>query len=184
MALKKCTQDICLECRESRGKCCCQDDTIIPLGINDVNNILSNGYAMNDFLRVVEYRPEEFLSQEDWWQQSFYEKDGKFFRLAIKLKNEICTFLEDGKGCLLGKNRPDMCKIYPFSIDPNNQIIFEPQAKKYCFIGQNIDEVAEGLNNIRETPERIRQYYDSIRTDCINNKFEYFRIINQLLVKP
>ncbi|MDI6806616.1 MAG: YkgJ family cysteine cluster protein [Candidatus Aenigmarchaeota archaeon] len=71
--------------------------------------------SVEDLLRLEEYKLEEILD---------FEKNDLFFRNV----DSKCIFLRDNL-CSIYDKRPDICKLYPFKVEPSNvaenEIIFK-----------------------------------------------------------
>ncbi len=46
--------------------------------------------------------------------QIYYYWDGEHYRLQMRFVRASCVALAPGKGCILGEDRPLICKVWPF----------------------------------------------------------------------
>lgn len=171
------TFPICLECRGSQRNCC--QDNLVPLTIEDIDRIVSLGFKTHQFIVAGEYAAEDLEGQEDWWVDSMIRIGDKFYK--INTRNDAdgdCFFLKDGQGCILGGDRPTVCKIFPFWVY-DGEIGFEKGEEDFCFFGGQ--GIKLGLMNIQETETSIRAYFEKIREDCLQNKRRHEEILRNAL---
>ncbi len=123
----------CLQCAGNEESCCAE--SYVPLTIADIDAILELGHTLEEATQAGEYYEEYLDDAEPWWRASMTEIEGRLFRVTTR-KNERaqCVFLREGEGCLLGANRPRVCKIYPFWVDESGAIIVEPGEEECCNI--------------------------------------------------
>lgn len=163
-----------------KDSCC--NEANVPLTIKCMQQIINSGYKLEDFVVAGEYCEEDIEGTERWWRDSMLKKGNKFYKQNIQRKpNKDCIFLKEGKGCILGKKRPLICKIYPFWISKNGRIIYEPGEKEYCLLGIRDYSVPEAMRAIGENGKKIKSYFNLIKKDCIKNKKEHAEIIRFLL---
>lgn len=183
MNKKAFTLNQCLECKDHQ-KNCCSDAPRVPLTIKDIKAIESMGFNRNEFLIAGEYLPGKMWGEEGWWRDGMVVIRRKSFKINTKkTKNGKCIFLKDGVGCILGKNRPFVCKIYPFWVDDKGKIGWEPGEKEYCYMGKNGLSLEETIRAIKETPMTIRKYFNEIKKDCMDTKEKHRRILLALIKK-
>jgi len=66
-------------------------------------------------LEVSEISPQYFEHLSDPEMiQVYYPWGGSYFRVQTKFLNGSCIALKPGKGCVMQKTRPLMCKVFPF----------------------------------------------------------------------
>lgn len=172
------TSNHCLQCSKIREPCCSNPQA--PLTIKDIEYIVSKGFEIKDFVELVEYTIDEFENGEDWWKESMIKIEDKFYRPCIKVNSKGCVFLKDGEGCILGKNRPLFCKIYPFWIDENNKLIYLDSDDSCLIVVKNI-ELKKALEYIHESDESIRKYFEEIKYDCINRINDERKIVEKII---
>ncbi|MFA5855839.1 MAG: YkgJ family cysteine cluster protein [Candidatus Pacearchaeota archaeon] len=168
-AKKEFAPNICLECvKKDSG--CCSSYPFIPLTIKDIERIKKLGYKLEDFVLVQKYRKNMIDTSEKWWADGFVNHDKKKYKLTVKKKKDnSCVFLKQGKGCTLGKNRPFVCKIYPFWVDSKGKVIYERDEEKDCLLGKRNVPIKHAVEMIGEKRKLIKKYRKEIRKDCIEN---------------
>lgn len=179
---KKTSWHTCLNCKELQKSCCTLG---VPLTMQDIRLIELLGFKLDEFAEPEEWYKDEIEGCEDWWEASMAKIDGKMFRLHIKEKKDgNCFFLKHGEGCILGDNRPLHCKIYPFWVDEETNIVeYDDQDEKHCHFHRNGTPLKEGVKLVNETEETVKEYFSKIKADCIKNKDKYKEIILKLLKK-
>ncbi|MGV7929194.1 MAG: YkgJ family cysteine cluster protein [Spirochaetota bacterium] len=172
----------CLQCAGNEESCCAE--SYVPLTIADIDAILELGHTLEEATQAGEYYEEYLDDAEPWWRASMTEIEGRLFRVTTR-KNERaqCVFLREGEGCLLGANRPRVCKIYPFWVDESGAIIVEPGEEECCNIAAGAVPVERGIRMIDESPESILEYYREIRRDCEENGARHRELLVRLLEK-
>lgn len=178
---RKLTRHICLECSKKQATCCSLG---VPLTIEDVNRITALGYKLENFAEPGEWKKDEIEGNEDWWENSMVEVDGKMYRLHVKESgegdDEKCFFLKEGEGCVLGDKRPLHCKMYPFWIDEGH-IAYDDPEDKFCPLNKGIMPLKESMELLHETEESLKEHYQKIKEDCIKNKEKHKELILKLL---
>lgn len=172
------TQPTCLRCSEQQVTCC-NDNPRVPLTISDVTRISSLGYQ--DFLTVGEYDPESLKEDEPWWVQGMTVVDGRHYRLNVVKHEGVCRFLNPGHGCLLGGDRPAVCKIFPFWVLPTGEIGYEPGEENFCTMSRTGVPLLKAVLKMGETDSSIRGYFEEIRTDSTAYPIRHARLICKLL---
>lgn len=177
------TFPICLEhYKISKDSCC--NDANVPLTIRCIGNIEALGHTLEDFAVAGEYDEEDIRGNEEWWIDSMFKKGNKFYKINVKRRtNKDCIFLKKEKGCVLGENRPVVCKIYPFWINENGKINYEEGEKEYCPLGITECSVPQAMKLMGETEKGIRSYFELMKEDCIKNKRRHIEILLSLLNK-
>ena len=172
----------CLQCAGIRESCCAE--SYVPLTMADLNAILDLGYTLEEAAEAGEYYEEYLEDAEPWWRAGMTEIDGRLFRLTTR-KNERsqCVFLREGRGCVLGERRPRVCKIYPFWVDGQGEIVVEPGEEECCLIAGSAASVERGIRMIDESPESIMEHFMAIRRDCEENKERRRELLLRLLGK-
>ncbi len=171
--------NICKTCLKNK-KGCCADSPRVPFTVRDIKNIIAKGFNLYDFAISSEYKIDK--NDEDWWGKSFIKIKDKFYKLNVRKINGKCFFLKDGEGCVLGDNRPLVCKIFPFWIR-NDEIVYESKNARDnfgCMINEDNFSVANGLKLINETEKDIKKYFAGIKKDCLRNKNEHKKIVREL----
>lgn len=113
----------------TRNKCikCCIETSMI-LSNDDIKSIEGMGYDKNYFVRI----------KEGW--------------LKLKNKNGRCVF-HNGKICLIYKNRPEGCKIYPliFNEEYGSAVIDEecPYKDSFKFNSEDINELYDLITKLK-----------------------------------
>lgn len=183
---RKTTSHSCLECSKNQITCCTLG---VPITISDIDRIISLGYKLEDFAEPGEWDDEELEGNEDWWVNSVTEVDGVKYKIHLKEANDEdeddgrCIFLRDGEGCVLGDNRPSLCKLYPFWVEEDGKLVYDDLDEHFCPINKNILPIEEALKLLNETEQTIKEHYKKIKEDCINNKEKHRELILKLLKK-
>ena len=119
------TNHICVKCSHMQ-ETCCADSPRVPFTANDLERLISLGHKVEEFAVAGEYTEEDFRGEEDWWEKSMIDIGGKFYKVNVRKKEDgSCHFLDKEKGCVLGSNRPAVCKIYPYWMNDKGSIIWE-----------------------------------------------------------
>ena len=176
------TNHICRICYHMQDTCCA-DSPRVPFSISDIDRITSLGHRLEDFAIPGEYAEEDFRGEEPWWEASMVKINGKFYKLNVRTKGNACHFLDPDKGCTLGKNRPDVCKIYPFWIYQEDEVTYEDREEVTCFIQNRGSSVSYAMTSIGETADSIRKYFNNIRKDCIENNEQHRGLLLRLMGK-
>jgi Fe-S-cluster containining protein len=166
------TLPICLQCIEKQRSCC--EDVRVPLLIEDIDRILAKGHKLEDFAIAGEYPPEDRVG---WWAENMIEIDGKLFKPNIKEIDGKCVFQQNG--CIIGKDRPLICRMYPFWAE-TNEVLYEADEEKSCYFGKCGSDIEQGLRHTGETKESILDYMARTKADCKRVK-EHERIIIKLI---
>ncbi|HDP80238.1 MAG TPA: YkgJ family cysteine cluster protein [Spirochaetes bacterium] len=170
----------CLSCPDKSENCCV--GSYVPLTLRDVDAIRELGYDLAGAVQASEYFAEYLVDDEDWWRDSVTGVGGRLYRLTTKKREDgACVFLEEGKGCLLGPRRPVVCKIYPFWVDHRGGIIYEPGEEECCYIASGSYTLEEGIALIDESPGSIREYFQAIRQDCLENHDRHRELVETAL---
>jgi Fe-S-cluster containining protein len=182
-ANKEFAPNICLECVQ-KNKGCCSNYPFIPLTLKDIERIKKLGYSNEDFVLVQKYRKDWIETSEKWWVDGFVSHDDKNYKLTVKKKkDDSCVFLKQGKGCVLGKNRPFVCKIYPFWVYSNGKVVYERDEKNACLLGKNNVPIKHAVEMIGEKRKLIKNYRKEIRKDCIENKIKSKILVCSMIKK-
>ncbi len=173
-------QNTCLECSKHQDTCCFHVN--VPLTLEDIQKIESKGFKKKEFIILGEYDKEDFLGEEKWWEDSIISSRGKFFRINVAHDSKgKCFFLREKEGCILGKDRPAVCHIFPFWVEEKSgKVGFEPPANKFCHMEKKEIPVKLALKCMDETEESIKYYFNSMREDCLKNKTEHYKILKEL----
>ena len=171
----------CLECSKFQVTCC-NCAPFVPFTIKDIERIKKLGFKEKDFVVLHNYSNYHISGNEKWWKESFVKIKNKNYKLNVKKLNKNCFFLNPGKGCILGKSRPFVCRIYPFWIR-NNKIVYEPGEKKECNLGMKNVSIKKAMKILDENPKKIKKYFSEIKNDCIQNKEKHREIVLRLLEK-
>ncbi len=170
----------CRTCTENSENCCV--GSYVPLTIRDIMAIEELGYDLEYVLQVSEYFPEYMRGDEEWWRDSTIAIDGRLYRMTTRKDvRGKCVFLKEGEGCLLGTRRPAVCKIYPFWVDNRNVIVFESGEEDCCPIAAGAHTVEEGIRMIDESPGSIREYYYTIKQDCLEQVERHRELVERFL---
>ncbi len=171
---------ICLECSKKQRNCC--QDNRVPLTLEDINTITSLGFNFFDFAIAGEYDVEDFINEETWWKNSMITIDNKHYKINTRNDNKgNCIFLKSGLGCTLGKNRPSVCKIYPFWVNDKDEIVYENGEDELCYFGRKKLTALEGAKLVREDEKSLKSYFEKIKNDCIENKEKHQELILKIL---
>jgi Fe-S-cluster containining protein len=178
---KPITFPVCAEhYKDTKDSCC--NNANVPLTINCLQNIITLGYVLEDFSVAGEYSKEDIQGTEKWWMSSMFKRGNKFYKINVRRKpSGNCIFLKEGGGCVLGKNRPAVCKIYPFWVDKKGKIDYEEGEKEYCYLGTRGYSPPKAIKMMGETPKTIKSYFELMKRDCINNKEKHREILLNLL---
>ncbi len=178
---KTINHDLCLQCSQYRQTCCNFTDHYIPLLIEDMQKILALGYKVQDFMVASEFEEDDLSEEEDWWKQSLVKIADKYYQISILSKGEAgCLFLKNGQGCTLGKQRPAICRLYPFWFDKNKQLKYQDD---FCEAYKQKISFEDCMKIMGEKEEDIKEYYAKIRTDFIQKKPKYEQLTKLLLDK-
>jgi Fe-S-cluster containining protein len=171
---------VCMECVQKQPACC-NDAPLVPIGIKDVERIVSLGHKTEDFVFAKEYDISEYFDAEPWWKDSFTEIGGKHYRMNVKKDSRgHCFFLKEGEGCVLGKERPAICKIYPFWVY-DDKVEFEKGEIEECHACRKLGSVQSVMGALGENKQSIRSYFNEFRQDCEKNRKEYEKILRNAL---
>lgn len=153
--------------------------------MEDVRRIESLGYRIQDFAIPGKYSKTEVIDDKDWdywWKNSFIKIEDIYFKLNMKNKeNSQCMFLVDGQGCILGENRPFICRLYPFWINKRNHLLVYEPGEDYCYLIKNRVPLFDSVSLLHETSNSLKDYYLKIREDCIKNRSYHRQILISLL---
>lgn len=179
---RKLTRHSCLECSKKQATCCSLG---VPLTIEDIERITSLGYKFEEFAEPGEWEKDEVEGNEDWWEQSMVDIDGTLYRIHIKEAEnqgdgERCFFLHDGEGCVLGKDRPFQCQVYPFWVE-DGKVVYDDPEDRFCPLNKKILPLKEATELLNETEESIKANFEKIKEDCIKNKEKHKELILKLL---
>ncbi len=178
------TFQICLEHYKAIKDSCCNGANV-PLTVKCLENITSLGHKLEDFAVAGEYDEEDVSGTEGWWADSMVKQGEKLYKINVqRTPNGDCIFLRKEKGCVLGENRPAVCKIYPFWVNEKGEIDYEDEEeKRYCFLGKRGYSVPRAMEAMGETEESIRSYFELMRKDYVKNKRKHTKILLGLLKK-
>ncbi len=115
-----------------------------------------------------------------------YDSENKTFIgnaiMGFAEENTGCVYLEDGKGCKLGKDRPLFCKAYPFFIHPDtSRLIIDPACPGFSEDEGSIIYKEEGISQDIERNYLI--YGAHLAEDILRmREFTKFLYENDLLV--
>src|SRR3989344_2203638 len=161
------SKSICSECFTKQKTCCALE---VPVTINDIENIKALGNNFESFAVLDEWKKDDYEGEEDWWIDSMILIKGETFKTTIKKKeNGNCMFLDEKKGCTLGSNRPSACKIFPFWVE-NDKVVYDESLEDFCYMRKQSIDIKGGLNLLAETENKIKEYYNEIKGDCLDNK--------------
>ena len=183
---KKATTHSCIECSKNQITCCTLG---VPITISDIDKIVSLGYKLEDFAEPGEWDDEELEGNEDWWENSVTEVGGVKYKIHLKEANdededdERCIFLRDGEGCVLGENRPSLCKLYPFWVEEDGKLVYDDPDEHFCPINKNILPIKEALELMKETEDSVRENFNKIKKDCTENQEKLKELTLKLLKK-
>ncbi|MBS7628162.1 hypothetical protein KEJ36_05105, partial [Candidatus Bathyarchaeota archaeon] len=106
---------ICLRCASLGLGCCSRCHPFVLF--EDIARLWKNSSLdeVKTIIEVAEILPmyKEHLSDPEM-APIYYPWKGSYFRLQTRFVNGSCIALIPGKGCLLGENRPLICKVWPF----------------------------------------------------------------------
>lgn len=171
------TNDFCRRCARLGSTCC--NNPLVPLTMKDIDRLTSLGYDPDRYLAVARYYLDPEL-HEDWWLGGFATVGGRRYRATVRRVRGACPFLSNG--CLLGANRPLVCRIYPFWITPNLELIY---LGDLCLIPKHIPDKVEGLRAIGESCDSIREVWSQIKDDFERRRDEHERFArSQLASQP
>ncbi len=180
---KKATSHSCLECSKNQVTCCTLG---VPVTIDDIERIVALGYKLEEFVEPGEWEDGELEGNEQWWIDSTIQVDGKKYKIHLKESSDTddrCLFLRDGQGCILGDKRPHLCKLYPFWVNEIGKLVYDDPGDKFCPINKNILPVKDALALMNETEETVRQHFENIKEDSINNQEKHKEILLKMLKK-
>jgi Fe-S-cluster containining protein len=162
-----------VQCSACQQDCC--TGTRVPLTDLDVDRILRLGYRLEEVAQAYAYPPAALQDNELWWQESMVQLFGHSYRITTR-KNEAgrCVFLEPGKGCKLGAERPDVCKIFPFWVDAQGRVVYEP-GDQSCYMEKLQMPVDQALPRVSESEQSVRGHFSSLQDGCQRNRGERYR---------
>ena len=121
--------EVCIQCSRLKGYGgCCRvpasaRDAQFPITLADTQKIQDHtGKSLSEFIEIDKVVP---AIESGFYKLSPLLKDQIVdgYRIKLKLREDgNCVFLEDGKGCTLGENRPLVCKLFPFWPDENGNL--------------------------------------------------------------
>lgn len=154
----------------------------MPLTLEDIDTITSLGFNFFDFAIAGEYDVEDFINEETWWKNSIITIDNKHYKINTRNDEKgNCIFLKDGLGCILGKNRPAVCKIYPFWVNDKEEIVYEQGEEELCYLGRGKRTVLESAKLVGEDEKSLKSYFEKIKKDCIENKDAHRELLLKIL---
>jgi len=109
------THNACLRCA-SLGLGCCS--RCHPFVLFADLALLLRYYSSREVTEIVEV--SEILSKyiehlsDPEMAQIYYPRNGSYYRMQTKFVGDSCIALKPGKGCVLGNNRPLICRVWPF----------------------------------------------------------------------
>jgi len=174
------TTSMCLGCKKIQDNCC---RLTVQLTFKDIQRIKGLGYKLEDYAVLKEYKTSEIEDYDDWWKKSLIEIDEKFYKIVVK-KDKLgdCYFLKDGEGCVLGKNRPNVCKIFPFWINKNGEVVYE-EGELFCPLEKDFISVKESLTALKENEETIRGYYEAMKKENLADQEKLIELAKKLTVE-
>lgn len=171
------TRQLCKKCSQNQESCCTY---YVPLTIKDVGKIIKLGFDLKESTEISQYAEDELLGEEDWWIKNLILVDNNPCRLTTRLtKENKCFFLKDGQGCVLGKNRPTECKLFPFWFE-KNKLVYQDNS---CYLVKNGVPENEILKIIGENKKSVKKHFLAIKNDFVKNKKIHQRIIQKLIRK-
>lgn len=177
---KEFTSDICLKCIEKKKKWCCSVYPV-PLALKDIKKIESAWYNLIDFISISCFTYDEISDYLWWWKKWLIKIKDKYYKLSMKKKNNWdCIFLNEWKWCVLDKNRPFICKLYPFWIWAWWKVIFDEDEKELCEAYIQCKNINETLSWLWETNDSVKYYFKELKEDCLKNKKEYKDIFDKI----
>ena len=161
---------VCKKCiDENPGSSCCRGSSV-PLTVKDIERITALGHNPEDFVIAGEYGREFVEGYEKWWVDSFLKHGEFYYKTNTRTReNGECVFLKHGVGCTLGEHRPAVCRMYPFWVNEEGHIVYEPDERESCYIPRKKYSVDEGLEMLGEDKDRVTSFFREIKHDCENN---------------
>ncbi|MBI5881171.1 YkgJ family cysteine cluster protein [archaeon] len=160
---------------------CCDDAPFVPLSIKDIERIVALGYKTEEFVLAKEYDISDYVDAEPWWNDSFIEIDGRHYRINVKKDARgHCLFLREREGCGLGKERPALCKIYPFWVYEGT-VEFERGEVEECYACRKLVSVPAVMTALGENEQSIMSHFNEFQQDCNTNKEECEKILRRAL---
>lgn len=154
----------------------------MPLTIKDIKKIERHGFKKKEFIIMGEYDRIDFEDQERWWKESIISTKRKFFRVNVAHDaNGKCFFLKKKEGCMLGKDRPTICHIFPFWVEEKTgKVTYEPPDNDFCCMEKQRIPANLAVKLMGETEESIKHYFYAIKEDCLKNKEKHYLILRKL----
>ena len=124
---------------------------------SDSNLILLSASETNDIIKATGMKREEIV---DPYPESFDIGDCKVtFAWCLKRKDKKCIFLKNDNRCSIYKNRPWICRTYPFMLTDDELIISECVNKGLII---SDDEVAIQADSVIDRKEKEEMEYIDI----------------------
>ncbi|MDP2749869.1 MAG: hypothetical protein Q8O89_03495 [Nanoarchaeota archaeon] len=166
------TRNYCMDCSKKQDSCCCAREFYYPLTIDEIKKAVAKGFKMEDFA-TVEDVSGALNNESEWYKKGAVDVNGKEYFIVTKQKGDYCCFLENEKGCILGNDRPAVCKMFPLWVDDDENLTYEID---FCHIVKDskLDKSKKDLKKllkaVNETEENLREYKKSLCEDFTKNK--------------
>lgn len=173
--------NLCLECSQKRHTCCNYEDHYIPLLIEDMKKILALGFKTKNTLIALDFEEDDLSEEDDWWKKNMVKIENKYYQIAIVSRGETgCYFLEEGQGCNLGKERPAICKLYPFWFDEKMQLKYQDD---FCEAFRQKISFADCFKIMGENETDVRNYFLKLKKDFKEKKQAYENLTALLIAR-
>ncbi|MDQ1279353.1 MAG: hypothetical protein QG670_615 [Thermoproteota archaeon] len=175
---------VCSKCVSIGEVTCCGCKPWIPLTIEDIKRISKILKCDPEKFAVAEERTkEETLYFDEWRLENLPKIDERYYMTCMRKNGNSCIFLKKdfNNGCTLGSNRAFICKLYPFWVNSKNELVYE--ADDFCYFVKDGVPTQKALQILGESEESIRNYFQHIRQDCIENTTPHKKMIDTLLHK-
>jgi len=167
------TSHICVQCSACQQDCC--TGTRVPLTQADIDRILHLGYRLEEVAQAYPYPAAALRDNEPWWQESMVPLMGQHYRITTrKTPGGRCVFLEPGKGCRLGAERPAVCKIFPFWVDAQGRVTYEP-GEQNCYMEKLNLSVEQAMPLVSEDEHTVRGHFRLLQEGCQHNRGARYR---------
>lgn len=198
MDVKCITHNICLRCA-SLGLGCC--NRCRPFILTEDLRLLLKNYPVDVVKEIVEVGaiPTTYLYhlQDPEMSQIYYFWDDHYYRLQTKFLGNSCIALLPNKGCMLGDNRPLICKVWPFwwktGADPsagNFQIEINGDCTMAIYWGLSIEDILKELgyseNSLRRdllTLSRALEEHGKILKEAGEKKIPVMKLLDWIISK-
>lgn len=145
----------CLKCniQKCKAECCTwvplrlqflkENERFIQRPIYQLDGIDFDGYMVRCVTHIEEITPE---LRQKLIQEGMYVKNQTYY---VDLKKQICPFLKDDYSCAVYQRRPEICKAFGSTTEPDNPLTCHYHiGRNYHFPDKNTPEYKQ-INNFK-----------------------------------